>query len=335
MTRSQHQPAMPEQVLAHLDIQPAGTYVDMTVGGGGHAELILEASAPGGRLLGIDRDEQALDMARRRLARFGDRVQLFRQRFSELAQVLAEAQIERVDGILIDTGISMDQMLDLERGFSFASASSLDMRMDRRQALTAYEVVNNYSQQQLYDVLRVTGRGREARKVAARIVSFREGSGPIQSTAQLAELIAATVSRPGRGKQRNPAARWLMAIRVAVNDELAELRRGLQTAAEALQPATGRLVVLTWAGHEHRLARQELRRLSNPCTCPPALPCVCGKQPLVELAVRKALSPERAEVQRSPQMRSCRLHAVRALGEDERQTHGDHEIATSKGSDRE
>ncbi len=305
---------MPEQVLAYLDIRPAGTYVDMTVGGGGHAELILEASAPEGQLIGIDRDERALALAQQRLARFSDRVRLFHRRYSGLPQVLAEAEIEQVHGVFVDNGVSMDQMLDLARAFSFDSSYRLDMRMDRRQKLTAYEVVNSYSAQQLYDVLKVIGRGREARKVAARIVSFREGNGPIQTTAQLAELIAATVSRPGWGKKRHPAARWLMAIRVEVNDELNELRRGLQVAVEALQPAQGGLVVLTWAGHEHGLVRRELRHLQDPCTCPPALPCVCGKQPLIEILVAKPLAPDRAEVRQNPASRSCRLHAARALG---------------------
>ena len=150
--------------------------------------------------------------------------------------------------------------------------------------------------------------------MAARIVSFREGNGPIQSTAQLAELIAATVNRRRWGKKRHPARRWLMAIRAEVNDELGELCRGLQVAVKALQPAQGRLVVLTWAGHEHRLVRRELRRLQNPCTCPPALPCICGKQPLVEVLLPKPLSPDASELRRNPAARSCRLHAARVLG---------------------
>ena len=305
---------MPEQVIAYLDIQTAGTYVDMTVGSGGHARLILEASAPDGQLIAIDRDAQALDLARQQLAEFGQRVQFFQRRFSELPDVLTEAGVQQVNGVLIDTGISMDQMLDMKRGFSLDSHDSLDMRMDCRQKLTAYDVVNRYSQEQLYGVLRLTGRQREARKVASRIVSFREGSGPIRTTAQLAELIAATIAGGGWGKQRNPAARYLMAIRVEVNDEIDELRRGLQVAVEALQAARGRLVVLTWAGHEHGLVRRELRRMQRPCTCPPALPCRCGKQPLIKLVVDKALSPDKAEVRRNPASRSCRLHAAQALG---------------------
>ncbi len=305
---------MPEQVIAYLDIQPAGTYVDMTVGSGGHARLILQASAPTGQLIAIDRDAQALEIARQQLAEFGQRVQFFQRRFSELPEVLKDTRVQQVNGVLIDTGISMDQMQDMKRGFSFDSHDSLDMRMDRRQKLTAYDVVNCYSQQQLYEVLKLTGRLREARKVASRIVSFREGSGPIRTTAQLAELIAATIARWSWGKHRNLAVRYLMAIRAEVNDELDELRLGLQVAVEALQPARGRLVVLTWAGHEHGLVRRELRRMQHPCTCPPALPCRCGKQPLIKLVVDKALSPDKAEVRRNPASRSCRLHAAQALG---------------------
>ena len=308
---------MPEQVIAYLDIQPAGTYIDMTVGSGGHAALILEASAPDGRLIAIDRDGLALEVAQGHLARFGQRVQFFQRRFSELPDVLAEAGVKQVNGVLIDTGVSRDQMLDLKRGFSFRSHDSLDMRMDRRQKLTAHDVVNRYSQQQLYEVLKLTGRQREARKVASRIVSSREGNGPIRTTAHLAELIAATIAGWSRGKQRNPAARYLMAIRVEVNDELDELRLGLQVAVEALQSARGRLVVLTWAGHEHGLVRRELRRMQHPCTCPPALPCSCGKQPLIKLVVDKPLSPDKAEVRRNPASRSCRLHAAQALGTSE------------------
>lgn len=308
---------MPETVIEYLDIRAAGTYVDMTIGPGGHSELILQ-NAPDGFLIGIDCDEQALAMARQRLSRFGGRFRLFHRRYSQLAAVLEEAGVDKVDGTLIDTGLSRDQLLDPDRGFSFESTVGLDMRMDRSQTRTAYEVVNHYSQEKLYQVLQRIGRKREARKVARRIVSLREGSGPIQTTAQLAEIIAAVVASPTRrGKKRHPATPWLMAIRIEVNDELQELKDGLYVAAQALRPATGRLVALTWAGHEHGLVRRELRALENPSTSgPPALPP--DRQPkrsLVTYLTPKPLYPDEDEIRRNPAVRTCRLHAAQAVSE--------------------
>ncbi len=305
---------MSQAVLEYLDIRAAGTYVDMTIGPGGHSELILQ-NAPDGFLIGIDRDEQALAMARQRLAEFAGRFRLFHRRYSQLAGVLQEAGVDKADGILIDTGLSRDQLLDADRGFSFGSTARLDMRMDCSQPRTAYEVVNHYSQEELYQVLQRTGRRREARKIARRIVSLREGSGPIQTTAQLAEIIAAVVATPARrGKKRHPATPWLMAIRIEVNDELHELKDGLRAAAEALRPVTGRLVVLTWAGHEHGLARRELRILANPGTSePPALPSPEPKRPLLRYLTPNPLYPDEQEVRRNPAARTCRLHAAQAV----------------------
>lgn len=302
---------MPAAVLEYLDIGTDGTYVDMTIGPGGHAELIL-ARLSEGLLIGIDRDEQVLAVAQQRLARFAGRFRLCHHRYSALAAVLQEAGIEKVDGALIDTGLSRDQLLDPARGFSFDSTAPLDMRMDRSQTRTAYEVVNEYSQEQLYQVLRRADRGREARRLARRIVSFREGSGPIRTTAQLAEIIAARVANSRhRGKQRHPATPWLMAIRIEVNDELQELSSGLQAAVEALQPGTGRLVVLTWAGHEHGLVRRELQALQNPPhSGPPAPPHQEKKEPLVRYLTPKPLYADEAEIRQNPAVRTCRLHAA-------------------------
>ena len=306
---------MPEKVLAHLDIRADGTYVDMTIGPGGHSELILE-SAPQGSLIGIDRDEQALELARQRLARFGGRFRLFHRRYSQLRAILEEAGVDEVDGVLIDTGLSRDQMLDPARGFSFDSREALDMRMDQSQKLTGYEVVNNYSEEKLYQVLRRIGSGREARKLATWIVSFREGSGPIRTTAQLAEIIAAQMATAARrGKKRHPATPWLMAIRIEVNDEIDELQSGLQMAAQALRPGVGRLVVLTWAGHEHGLVRRELRALQNPRTSgPPALLLDKGhRKPRVKYLTPRPLYPDEDEIRRNPAVRTCRLHAAQAV----------------------
>jgi len=308
---------MPNQVCAYLDIRPGGTYVDMTVGkSAGHSQLILESCAPDGRLIGIDRDLEALQAAEKVLGRFAGRFELYHARFSRLPEVLAQAGVERVDGVLIDAGVSREQMLDPDRSFSFASTTGLDMRMDRTQPLTAWHVVNEYSLEELTRVLRRTGKWRAARRVAAAIVAARQKGGGIHTTAQLAEIIAATVGR-GRGRyarrRTHPATPWLMAIRVEVNDELTELQTGLRRAAEVLKPGQGRLVCLSWAGHEHGLVRRTLRELSAPCTCPPAFPCTCGKKPLIRLLTPKGIQPDEAEVARNPSVRSCRLWAAQAL----------------------
>ncbi len=305
---------MAEAVLEYLDIASGRTYVDMTIGPGGHSQLILQ-NAPESFVIGIDRDEQALSMAQQRLAKFAGRFRLFHRRYSQLPQILEEMGIDKVDGILIDTGLSRDQMLDLARGFSFESTEGLDMRMDRSQKLTAYQVVNEYSARQLQEVLGSIGRRREVRKVANRIVSFREGSGPIRTTAQLAEIIAATIARPSKwGKKRHPATPWLMAIRIEVNNELQELKDGLHVAAEALLPGNGRLVVLTWAGHEHHLVRRELRALQKPSPSePPAHPNAESPQPLIKYLTPKPLYPDEEEIRRNPAVRTCRLHAAQAV----------------------
>ncbi len=283
---------MPNQVCAYLDIRPGGTYVDMTVGkSAGHSQLILESCAPDGRLIGIDRDLEALQAAEKVLGRFAGRFELYHARFSRLPEVLAQAGVERVDGVLIDAGVSREQMLDPDR-------------------------VNEYSLEELTRVLRRTGKWRAARRVAAAIVAARQKGGGIHTTAQLAEIIAATVGR-GRGRyarrRTHPATPWLMAIRVEVNDELTELQTGLRRAAEVLKPGQGRLVCLSWAGHEHGLVRRTLRELSAPCTCPPAFPCTCGKKPLIRLLTPKGIQPDEAEVARNPSVRSCRLWAAQAL----------------------
>lgn len=314
-----HQPAMPQQVLEYLDIRPSGVYADLTIGPAGHAALLLEHLGKEGFLLGLDRDPQALEMARQRLTPFAGRFRLVHSRFSRLEEILAEMGIECLDGVLMDTGLSRDQMLDPRRGFSFDSVA-FSMKMDSGEpGPSAAEIVNTYSVDQLVKVFDLVGRKREARRVARAIATFREGGKAIASTRELAEIIAASVARPGRwGKNRHPATPWLMALRAAVNDEVEEIRRGLQATARSLRPGTGRLVVLTWAGHEHGLVRQTLRSLQRPCTCPPALPCTCGKQALLRVLTRKPLAAAEEEVHRNPAVRTCRLQAAVATALTER-----------------
>jgi len=302
---------MSRQCLEYLDIRPSGVYADLTIGQAGHAALILERLGPEGFLLGLDRDPQALASAARRLEPYRGRFRLVHARFSAVQEVVRDVGVEWLSGALMDTGLSRDQLLDTRRGFSFDSAG-FSMKMDPNEpGPDVAEIVNHYPEDDLRRIFGVVGRGREARRVARAIVAFREGRQAITSTQQLADLIAAALGPAGdRGKKRHPATRWLMALRIAVNDELEEISRGLQAVVRVLRPGVGRLVVLTWAGHEHGLVRQTLRRLQRPCTCPPALPCTCGNEPLLKVLTRHPLAPEEEEVRLNPAARTCRLQAA-------------------------
>lgn len=300
-----HQPAMVSEVLAHLEPHAGMTILDMTVGMGGHARRLLERGA---FVIGLDRDRESLERARGLLAGFEERCLLLWGRMSAAAEVLADHGIHALDGCLIDAGISMDQMLDAVRGFSAHSNEMLDMRMDRSQpGPTAFDIVNSHLDNELARVFSIVGNWREARRVTAAIVAARKRE-PITTTAQLAQLIAATIA--GRHRPREiDAAPYLLALRVAVNDELNELCAGIESAAELLSP-NGTLVALTWHSSEHRATRQTLRRLANPCTCPPAVPCNCGKTPVLRVLTPKPLFAAPEEVQANPATRSVRLHAA-------------------------
>lgn len=304
-----HQPAMVSEVLAYLDPQPGKTIVDMTVGMGGHARKLIEAGA---YVIGIDRDREALPRAAEVLSGLENRYELLWGRMSQVEAVVAQRGIEQVDGCLIDAGISMDAMLDPERGFSAHSEISLDMRMDRSdsRSITAYEIVNAYLENDLARIFAGLGRGREARRVAAAIVRARR-HGPITNTAQLADIIAAALAH-GKPPRRMDAAPFLMGLRVEVNDESTELRAGIEAACRLLLP-TGRIVVLSWDSLQTRVSRQTLRRLAQPCSCPPALPCTCHGHPIVKVLTPKPLYPSAQEVAANPATRSVRLHAAEKL----------------------
>ncbi len=304
-----HQPAMLREVVEYLDPRAGSTILDLTVGMGGHTRALIERGA---FVIGLDRDPESLEVARQHLAGVAGSCTLLQGRMSQVTELLAAHGVTRVDGCLIDAGISMDQMLDPARAFSAHSDAELDMRFDRSQpgSLTAFAIVNEYLDRDLLQVFHSVGNGREARRVAARIVSARQ-HGPIRTTAQLAALIAATICR-GRRVREIDAAPYLLAIRAAVNDELTELEAGLQSGCRLLSP-TGTLVALTWHSAEHRVAKQTLRRLAKPCDCPPALPCVCGRQPLIRLLTPKALFPSAEEVAVNRAARSVRLSAAERL----------------------
>lgn len=308
LTPSQHVPVLLEAVLAYLQPHPGGTYIDATVGGGGHAEAILEASAPDGRLLGMDTDPDALRRAQRRLHRFGHRVVLVRGNFGNLAAIARRRGFEPADGILMDLGVSADQLADPKRGFSFQLEGPLDMRMDPSLPRTAADLVNGLAEEELARVIRTYGEERFARRIARAIVRSR----PVRTTKELADIIERVVPRRP-GQRLHPATRTFQALRIAVNDELGALERALPQALEILRPG-GRLVVISFHSLEDRIVKQFFHREARDCICPPRQPiCVCGHKARVRILTRKPVTPSPEEVARNPRSRSARLRAVEKL----------------------
>jgi 16S rRNA (cytosine1402-N4)-methyltransferase len=300
-----HVPVLRDLVVEILSPVPDGLYVDATLGGGGHAEAVLGAH-PGLRLLGIDRDDVALAAAGRRLARFGDRVELVRSHFDRLGDLVRERTGEGATAVLMDLGVSSPQLDTADRGFSYRGAAPLDMRMDRRQQVTADDVVNGYSYAALRRVIQQWGEERFAARIARAIVDAR----PVQDTAELAEIVRDAIPAPARRTGGHPAKRTFQAIRIEVNRELEQLADALDGALASLAPG-GRLAVLSYHSLEDRLVKQRLRDAdSGGCTCPPGMPCVCGAVPTVRLLRRGAWKASPDEVAANPRAGSVRLRAA-------------------------
>lgn len=301
---------LPAEVLDCLQPQPGEVFVDGTLGGGGHARLILEATAPDGRLIGLDRDQDALQAAAQTLAPFGDRVVLRHSNFSEVDRVLDELGIDRVDGMLLDLGVSSYQLDAGHRGFSFQVDAPLDMRMDRSRGLTAADVLQQYSTEELARIFREYGEERYARRIARRIAERREET-PLVSTGQLASLVQDSVPKGRVPSRIHPATRVFQALRIEVNGELEHVAQGLDKAIACLRPG-GRLAVISFHSLEDRLVKRCFRREAQTCICPPGLPiCVCNHRPRVELLTRKGLRAGEEEVAANPRARSAVLRAVR------------------------
>ncbi|MDD2603231.1 MAG: 16S rRNA (cytosine(1402)-N(4))-methyltransferase RsmH [Desulfobacterales bacterium] len=307
-----HPSAMPAEVVAALALAPGQIVADCTLGGAGHARLLLERISPGGILIGLDRDPAAIGNARQVLAPWTTQTHLFARNFVQLPEVLAELGIARVDGILADLGLSLYQLEASGRGFSFQRDEPLDMRMDPRSGPTAADLIRDLTAQDLSRLFFEFGEERHARVIARRIVSARRRA-PIVTSAQLARLVADVAGR--KSGRLHPATRVFMALRIAVNRELEDLERFLELAPRLLRPG-GRLCVLAFHSLEDRLVKRAFRRLERPCTCPREAPvCTCGAVPLARVLTPKPLRPTSAEVAANPLARSTRLRAIERLEE--------------------
>ncbi len=308
-----HRPVMPVEALEALDAEQGGLFVDATLGLGGHTELILRASADN-RVIGFDRDAEAIALATKRLGEFGTRFEAVHSDYRQIKTVLREKGIESVTGVLADLGVSSFQFDTPERGFSFRfneADSPLDMRMDRTQSLTAADLVNRLSERELADLIFEYGEERAARRIAKLIVAERAKTS-IKNTAQLASLVVRAIHQQGRWKI-HPATRTFQALRIAVNRELDELDQFIADAVDSLD-AGGRLVIITFHSLEDRIIKQAFRFQSGVCACPSSQPvCQCGAVKRVEVLTRKAAQPSEAEIAENPRARSAKLRACRKL----------------------
>ena len=305
MSEFHHVSVLLEECIEGLAIKPEGTYVDGTLGGAGHSSRIA-ALLTTGRHIGIDRDPIALKAAGERLKPWADRVTLVHSNFCEIAKVLDDLDIEGVDGILLDLGVSSPQLDDGERGFSYMVDAPLDMRMNNEDALSAYTVVNTWSYEELKKILYEYGEERYAPKIAAAICKCREAK-PIETTLELVDIIRSAMPASALREKQHPAKRSFQAIRIAVNDELNSVAKVMEDAIPRLNPG-GRLAVITFHSLEDRIVKNAMANAAKGCTCPPNFPvCVCGKKPLVKLITRKPIVSGDAELERNPRARSAKL----------------------------
>ncbi len=309
-----HVTVLPAETIEALAPHPGGRYLDGTLGGGGHTALLLDASAPDGRVLGIDADVAALARARARLAGavVSGRLVLRQGNFARMDELAREAGFDPVDGIVLDLGLSSDQLADRERGFSFGADAPLDMRFDTSQGQSAADLVNTLDETELADALWRYGEERRSRAIARRIAEQRARR-PIERTGELARLVASVVH--GRPGGIHPATRTFQALRIAVNDELSSLEAALPKAVDLLAPS-GRLAVISFHSLEDRIVKQFFQREARGCICPPELPaCVCGRSPTLRIVTRHPITAGEEELARNPRSRSAKLRVAEKLSD--------------------
>lgn len=307
----EHVPVLAKEAVEWLGCRPGGTYLDCTVGLGGHARAVLERVGPRGRLIANDVDAEALREAKKRLSAWKERVTFVRENFRNLREILDGVGVEQVDGILFDLGMSSAQLQEGSRGFALSRSGVLDMRFDRRQRLTAAEIVNRCPEKEMVRILREFGEERRASRIAAAIVRRRKRS-ELSSTTELAELVAKAVGR--RRGRIHPATKTFQSLRVVVNAELECLREALPQAIKALKPG-GRLIVIAYHSLDDRIVKQTFREFERGCICPPSFPvCRCGRVSEVKVLTRKPVRPSEAEIEENPRSRSGRMRVCERRG---------------------
>ena len=307
-----HRSVLLDECIEALDIKPDGIYVDGTAGGGGHSLEIVKRLTEGGRLIAIDRDDAAIAAAGERLREFSDRVTFVRNNFSSIKESCEMLGVDRIDGVLLDLGVSSYQLDTPERGFTHNTDAPLDMRMDRRGELDAYTVVNTYSAEQLKKIIYAYGEDKFAPKIASAIVRYRERE-EIRTTGQLVDIIKSAIPAAAREGGHHPAKRTFQAIRVEVNGELDAIEPTIRDATSILNPG-GRVAIITFHSLEDRIVKQTYADLASGCTCPRSLPvCVCGKKPLLKVISKKPILPSEVELEENPRSRSAKLRVAEKI----------------------
>ena len=310
----QHYSVLLNETIEQLDIKENGIYVDGTLGGGGHANAVLQRLGDGGRLIGIDQDAAAIQAAGERLAPFGDKVTVVRSNYSAMPQVLEDLGIHGVDGIVLDLGVSSYQLDTVERGFTYREDTVLDMRMDQRPTKTARDIVNDYTETELFHMIRDYGEDKFARNIAKHIVAAREKK-PIETTGELNDIIRAAIPAKVRAKGGHPSKKTYQAIRIELNHELDVLKNTLGQMIDLLNDH-GRICVITFHSLEDRIVKNIFNTSEKPCTCPPSFPvCVCGKKSKGKVISRKPILPSEEELTVNSRSKSAKLRVFERIKE--------------------
>ena len=298
-----HKPVLFDEVMDNIITDKDAVYVDCTLGGGGHTKSILENSSKNSKVVALDQDVQAIEFAKKRLEKYGNKLQIFQDNFRNIDTAVYLAGFEKVDRILMDIGVSSNQLDNAKRGFSYRFEARLDMRMDSNLKISAYEVINNFSEKELADIIYKYGEEPKSRKIAKKIVEYRKNK-PVETTTELADIVIKSI---GKSMKRHPAKRTFQAIRIFVNKELEILSETLDKAVKLLGK-NGKLLVITFHSLEDRIVKEKFREYENPCTCPPDIPiCVCGKQSLGKVITKKPIVAKELELAENNRAHSAKL----------------------------